>query len=129
MGGAMTSFRIGVCAGLLLVAVTAGSLLAYAADRGKVSGIWFSYSGTLDDRALPTSKDAKVWMEISGPQAAEMYRRLGASVQENNVCGDSDMENRRRGEVDCTRTKSSGAVTCHINFDLRTGKVWGGTIC
>ncbi len=64
-------------------------------------------------------------MEISGPRAAEMYRRLGPSVQENDVCGDSDMENRRRGEVDCTRTKSSGTVTCHVNFDLRTGKVWG----
>lgn len=125
----MTSFRIGVCAGLLLGAVTAGSLLAYAADRGKVSGIWFSYSGTLDDRALPTPKDAKVWMEISGPQATEMYRRLGASVQENNVCGDSDVERRRRGEVDCTREKSSGTAVCHVNFDLRTGKVWGGTIC
>ena len=125
----MTRFGTGVCTGVLLVATVAGSFVVYAADRGKVSGIWFSYSGTLDDRALPTSKDAKVWMEISGPQAAEMYRRLGVSVQENNVCGNSDVERRRRGEVDCTREKSSGTAVCHVNFDLRTGKVWGGTIC
>ena len=124
----MTRFQTGVCVGLLLTAMMAGSLLAYAAERGKVSGIWFSYSGTLDDRALAKPNDAKVWMEISGAQAAEMYRRLGPSVQENNVCGNSDVERRRRGEVDCTREKTSGAATCHVNFDLRTGKVWGGTI-
>ena len=125
----MPKFRIGMVLGMSLLAVTVGSFLAYAAERGKVSGIWFSYSGTLDDRALAKPDDAKVWMEISGPQAAEMYRRLGPSVQENNVCGDSDTERRRRGEVDCTREKSSGAATCHVNFDLRSGKVWGGTIC
>lgn len=125
----MTRFRVGMRVGLLLAAVTAGPLFAYAAERGKVSGIWFSYSGTLDDRALAKPNDAKVWMEISGPQAAEMYRRLGPSAQQSNFCGDSDTEHRRRGEVDSTREKSSGAVTCHVNFDLRTGKVWGGTIC
>ncbi|MES2471998.1 MAG: hypothetical protein V4601_04050, partial [Pseudomonadota bacterium] len=75
-----------------------------------------------------TAKDTKVWMEISGPLAAQMYRRLGQSAQVKDVCGDPDLKMRDRGEVNCT-LRNGGEAVCHVNFDLRTGRVWGGTIC
>ena len=124
----MTKFRVGIVLGVSLLVVMAGSFLAYARDDGKLSGDWFIYAGTLDDRALPTATDAKVWMQISGPLAAQMYQRLGQSAQLKDTCGEPDLTTRRRGEIDCTLQKGEEAV-CHVNFDLRTGKVWGGTIC
>ncbi len=123
----MTKFRMGIVLGVSLLLATAGSFLAYARD-GKLSGDWFIYGGTLDDRTLPTAKDAKVWMQFSGPLAAQMYQRLGQSAQLKDTCGISDLKTRRRGEVDCT-LQEGGEAVCHVNFDLRTGKVWGGTIC
>lgn len=124
----MTKFQMGIVLGVSLLAVTAGSFLAYAQADGKLSGDWFIYGGTLDDRARPTAKDAKVWIQISGPLAAQMYQRLGQSAQLEDTCGIPDLKTRRRGEVDCT-LQEDGKAVCHVNFDLRTGKVWGGTIC
>jgi hypothetical protein len=103
--------------------------IAYAAsERGKLSGKWFLYSGGLGDHGPATAKDTKVWMEISGPVAIQMYQRLGRSTQVKDACGVSDLKIREKGEVSCT-LQDDGEAVCNVNFDLRTGRVWGGTIC
>lgn len=110
--------------GLSLAGLVSLSLLAYAAG-GKYSGNYFIYSGGLGDREPPTSKDAKVYMDVSGPLATEMYNQLGKAAEQKSCSANT--QRRQKGEVSCSL--SNGEHRCFINFDLRTGKVWGGTIC
>jgi hypothetical protein len=120
----MRKFRMVTVLGLSLAGVASLSLLAYAAG-GKYSGNYFVYSGGLGDREPPTGKDAKVYIDISGPLAAEMYNQLGKSAEQKSCSADT--QKRQRGEASCSL--SDGQHRCFVNFDLRTGKVWGGTIC
>lgn len=122
----MITFRRAVLAAVIFAS---GAALAYAATtRGELSGDWFVYSGSLSERGAPTAKDSKVWMEITGPLALQMYNGLGksAELKDSDVCGEGVY--RERGEINCSLEPGEGA-RCWVNFDLRTGKVWGGTIC
>jgi hypothetical protein len=93
----------------------------------KFSGEYSFYSGSLGEIALPTRKDAKVSMEISGTVAARMYGYMGAAAKINS-CNDTE-DTRSRDQLVCIREKTSGSVTCHFGFDMRTGKSIGGVIC
>lgn len=120
----MTGFRKGLLAGFPLLLLTA--VVAYGAgERGKLSGSYFVYGGSLGDSGPATAKDAKVWMEVSGPLASQMYERLGRGAQLKDGCSAGT---RKRGAVSCSLDGTADPV-CHVNMDLRTGKVWGGTIC
>lgn len=110
--------------GMSLLGVTAGSYLAYAAT-GKLTGDYIIYSGGLGDRGPPTRDDTKVWIGITGTLASDMYRRLGKQSELKNGCGASTREKKN---VSCS-LDPQGAAVCHVNFDLRTGEVSGGTIC
>jgi hypothetical protein len=93
----------------------------------KFSGEYAFYSGSLAERALPTRRDAKVWMEISGVAASRMYGYLGPAAKIDS-CSDTD-EARSRDKLVCFRSKGTGSVTCHFGFDMRSGKAIGGVIC
>lgn len=125
----MTRFGMGTIAGLSLAVVGAGTLFAAPTYTGKLSGYWMVFSGMPGDSGPPTKEDTKILIAIEGKPAAEMYRQLGPAVQENNVCGESDLQGRRRGEIDCTHRIKSGEYACYVGMDLRKGKVWGGTAC
>lgn len=128
----MARFRMVMIAGLSLAVGGAGIIFAYAAAptyTGKLSGYWMVFSGMPGDTGPPTKEDTKILISIEGRPAAEMYRQLGPAVQENNVCGESDLQERRRGEVVCTRRMSSSEYSCYVGMDLRKGTVWGGTAC
>lgn len=113
---------------VFVIAATVSDRVAAADDR-RLTGSWAVVSGMPGDTGPPTKEDAKILISIEGRPAAEMYRQLGPAVQENNVCSDSDLQERRRGEVVCTRRIKSGEYACYVGMDLRKGKVWGGTAC
>ena len=113
---------------MTVIAATIPDRVAAADDR-RLTGSWMVFSGMPGDTGPPTKDDAKILISIEGRPAAEMYRQLGPAGQENNVCSDSDLQERRRGEVVCTRRIKSGEYACYVGMDLRKGKVWGGTAC
>lgn len=112
----------------LAVACLAGDAISQDAARGKFSGEYFLYGGTLDDRTLPTRKDAKVGMWVSGTVAAQMFRHLGPASR-INFCDDGKAEARSRGELICSRDRDTGKAQCYFGFDLHSGKSIGAIIC
>lgn len=117
-----------------ITAAVAGMLLICLSASGepdstprRFSGRYSFYSGSLGEIALPTRKDAKISMEISGTVAARMYGYMGAAAKIDS-CSDTE-ETRSRDQLVCVREKASGSVTCHFGFDMRTGKSIGGVIC
>lgn len=125
----MPKLRIAILLIVSFVFVTAVIFVGHAADDRRLTGSWSMFSGMPGDTGPPTKADTKVLISIEGKLAAEMYRQLGPAVQENNVCGESDLQERRRGEVACTRRMSSSEYSCYVGMDLRKGAVWGGTAC
>lgn len=113
----------------LIVALLCCAQAAISQDssRGKFSGEYFFYSGTLDDVSQPTAKDAKVGMWVSGPVAAQMFRHLGRTSK-ISFCGDEKKETRSREELICSRD-NTGNARCYFGFDLRSGKSIGAIIC
>lgn len=102
--------------------------ISQASNNGSISGTYSLYSGELgDELGLPNSKDAKVSMMVAGPLAARMYQRMGSGARSNS-CLESE-ETRARGNLMCTRKKSTGKAQCYFGFDLHSGKSTAGIVC
>lgn len=111
------------------VAVTCwpGTATPQDGSEGKFSGEFLFYGGTLDDRTPPTRRDTKLSIEVSGPFAAQLFRRMAGGPQQDN-CGDNQ-EWKARDELVCIRDRTTGKVDCYFGFDMRSGKSIGGVIC
>jgi hypothetical protein len=86
----------------------------------KFSGEYDIFSGEIGEKGLPTGKDAKVGMHVSGVMASRMYRYLGAAAHTNS-CSDED-EARAKGDLVCVKSKASGKAECCFGLNLRSGK-------
>jgi hypothetical protein len=118
-----------VQAALLTVAACwSGPAVSQDATRGKFSGEYYIYSGRPGDSGLPTKKDAKVGMMVTGPLAARMFQYMGSGATQRDTCVDGE-ETRVRDEVMCSRNKRTGKAECYFGFDLRSGKSTLGTTC
>ncbi|MBI3676263.1 MAG: hypothetical protein HY243_06565 [Proteobacteria bacterium] len=93
----------------------------------KLTGEYFVYGGTLDDRRLPTIGEAKASISITGSVAVDMFRRMGKSASTAS-CEEGD-ETRARKNLVCIREKATGATACYLGLDLKTGRLISGTIC
>jgi hypothetical protein len=86
----------------------------------KFSGEYDLFSGEIGEKGLPTSKDAKVGMHVSGAMASRMYQYLGTAARANS-CSDED-ETRAKGDLVCVKNKVSGKAECYFGLNLRSGK-------
>lgn len=108
-----------------LIAVAAGSFLAYAQSFGNPLSGWYDfYSGSPGELSEPTAKDTKLHITVTGALAARMFRELGPRAQLKGSCPEGSVS-RMRDELYCTR-EASGKTECEFGFDMRTGNPSGG---
>ena len=105
---------------------------ALSADQPKrqvLAGHFFLYSGEIGDWAAPKPKDTKLFLELEGAAAQQLYAALGAAL--NQPTEDANVMSRARGDLSCTFDKSAkaeAAYACYTGLDLKTGKSVNSTV-
>jgi len=92
-----------------------------------VTGDYLIYSGTLDDTRLPTPREAKAAIHLTGTLAQDLYRNLGPSA-ERESCNPAG-HTRSRGDLECDLRGGKGPAECWIGIDIKRGRSIGGVIC
>lgn len=108
--------------------------LAHAGEKNEgrfmakpLKGDYYVYGGSIEDKTLPTPKDRKLSLMLTGPLAKELFDHIGPDVKD--ACGAGpDQRERSRGDLVCLWTKEEG-YSCYIGLDARTGKSVIGVIC
>src|SRR6185437_1187862 len=101
-----------------------------AGDDGShpLKGDYSEYSGLPGDSDLPTKKDAKVTIHITGNLAKDLFQHLGPSVEKADYCSiEGDTYRSRRDLVCVLRHKAE--AECWLGLDPATGKTFGGVVC
>lgn len=100
----------------------------YHIPKGKLSGSYMEYSGELGEIDAPTKRDTKVSLNLRGPLAADLYKRLGPGTKVRECIPDNIIEWRRKGDLDCILDKETG-LECIFGLDLKTGRSIIATEC
>lgn len=90
-------------------------------------GEYMLYGGSLGDLTQPSQKDAKVFLALYGKVAADMFSSMKADTK-NDCDPAAGNRYRERAGLSCRKMRN-GKYSCHIGFDLKTGKSIGGIIC
>lgn len=91
------------------------------------SGRYQVYSGSPSERQPPTPSDKQASVVLTGRAAKDLFDQIGPDVKD--ACSsDPNYRERRKGHLDCSRTKENG-YQCFIGIDLKTGKSTNGSVC
>jgi len=90
-------------------------------------GQYMIYGGGLGDVYPPKAGDAKLYLELGGEAARQIFDRLGRA-SEKKECAEQGEIFRRKGDVACTRSRRN-TYSCQLGFDLTTGKSTNASIC
>lgn len=115
---------------LLLGILIANADAAHAQGRfmaTTLTGDYYQFGGTLGEKTLPTAKDRKLSLMLTGPLAKDLFDHIGPDLKDACGAGPEHRE-RNRGDLVCIWEKSDG-YACYIGLDVRTGKSMAGVIC
>jgi hypothetical protein len=99
---------------------------ALAADETgyrPLTGEFTLYSRDIGDLGPPTSRDAKINLQITGAAARQMYLHMGRDSEIRDGCA----AYRQRGALTCE--KGGNGFSCSLGVNLKTGKAINGSIC
>jgi len=119
----ITFFLLGICSIKFSTATEWESL------RKPMSAEYIIYSGELGDMSSPQEGKKKLAIEISGRSARDIFNSIGPDIR--NACGAGSgvrIREKNDGNLTCIR-REKGEYSCHVGFDLKTGKSIGGITC
>lgn len=114
--------------------------LIFAVSFGVFAGNWeFSYhpanvsyatyGSSLGDPTSPSKSDKKIAFEVKGQAAWEIFEAIGPDRRDSCFqMPDMHFRSRDDGKLVCTKTKE-GEYACYFDFDFKSGKSIGGSIC
>lgn len=121
---------LALLAGLALVSLVsaAGKKLPWEFAYKPLKGGYVVYAGSLGEPIEPTHSERKISFVLTGSTAKEMFDSMGPDIPD--TCGtEGGGRMRIKEHVTCDFYPGDRSYTCHMGFNLRTGKSIAGSIC